>query len=148
MGTWDHPPLSKDPLPAGGDTDRSERWPLDHWEACQEQTETHHSGDGREAGSRFEGRQICGVLRSDTGESYCHTEHIRGIIYVHEHISSTSPTETASSVGRLTCKGIINEMCRWTVDVGKSVTGWLDWAESKSSLKQESGSSIAFGSED
>lgn len=99
VGTWDHPPLSKDPLPAGGDADWSERWSFYHWEACQEQTETHHSGDGREAGPRSEGCQICGVLRSDAGKGVLYTAHL---IYVHERISSTLQTENAFLVGHLT----------------------------------------------
>lgn len=67
MGTGDHPPLSKDTLPACGDADRSERRPVYYREACEKQTEADHSRDGREAGQRPEGRQVRGVLRSHAG---------------------------------------------------------------------------------
>lgn len=70
VGTGDHPPLSKDSLPACGDANRSEGWPLHHREACKKQTEANHSGDGREAGSRPESSQVCGVLRSHAGKTF------------------------------------------------------------------------------
>lgn len=67
VGSRDHPPLSKDTLPAGGDSDWLAGWPVHHREAGQEQAEAHHSGDGWEAGERPQGCKICGVLSTHTG---------------------------------------------------------------------------------
>lgn len=69
VGSRDHPPLSKDPVPVGGDSDWSARRPVHHREAGQEQAEAHHSWDGRETGQRPQGRQICGVLSPHAGKT-------------------------------------------------------------------------------
>lgn len=84
VGSRDHPPLSKDTLPAGGDSDWLAGWPVHHREAGQEQAEAHHSGDGWEAGERPQGCKICGVLSTHAG-----TWLWIWILCVHTHTHTT-----------------------------------------------------------
>lgn len=72
MGSRDHPPLSKDSIPASWDSDWLAGWPVHHREAGQEQAEAHHSWDSWEAGKRPQGCEIRGVLSSHTGNMTLH----------------------------------------------------------------------------
>lgn len=70
VGSRDHPPLSKDPLPASWDSDWLAGWPIYYRETGQEQAKAHHSGDSWEAGERPQGGEICGVLSPHAGNLY------------------------------------------------------------------------------
>lgn len=52
VGSWNHPPLSQDPVPVGRHSDWPPWWPLHSGEVGQEQTEANHPWDSRKAGSR------------------------------------------------------------------------------------------------
>lgn len=83
MGSRDHPPLSKDPLPASWDSDWLAGWPIYHWEAGQEQAKANNSRDSREAGKRPQGCEICGVLSPHAGNWYIE------MINIHRHCLGT-----------------------------------------------------------
>lgn len=72
VGSRDHPPLSKDPIPASWNADWLAGWSLHYRKAGQEQAEAHHSGNSREAGERSQGCEICGMLRPHTGNKIIH----------------------------------------------------------------------------
>lgn len=78
VGSRDHSPLSKDPLPASWDSDWLAGWPIYHREAGQEQAKAHHSGDSREAGKRPQGCEICGVLSPHAGKEYIQSHTLLG----------------------------------------------------------------------
>jgi len=67
VGARDFPPLSTDALPAGRDSDGSERWQQHSGETGQEQTASPDLWEWREAGPWAQGRQICGVFSSHAG---------------------------------------------------------------------------------
>lgn len=70
MGPWNHTSLSEDAVPAGRDTDRSERWCHNSGKVGQKQTETHFGRKWRETCKGAKGSQVCGMFSSHTGEIF------------------------------------------------------------------------------
>ena len=81
MGTGDLPPLPKDALPPGGNSDRFEGRRGHHREVGQEQAEAPHHGDWREAGQGAQSGQIRRMQCPNAG-SFINSSNKRVTVHV------------------------------------------------------------------